>query len=76
MYVCVSLLVLLCPICLSGCVISNQSTSKNHPVDTGRKLNVHKTFRRRPGHLLNVLCTLNLRPVPTGHVIRIKSSVN
>ena len=24
------------------------------PVDTGRKLNVHKTFRRRRGHLLNV----------------------
>ena len=33
------------------------------PVDTGRKLNVHKTFRRRPGCLLNVLCTFNLRPV-------------
>ena len=38
----------------------------NNPVDTGRKLNVHKTFRRRPGHLLNVLCTFNLRPVSTG----------
>ena len=25
----------------------------HHPVDTGRKLNVHKTFRRRPGRLLN-----------------------
>ena len=36
------------------------------PVDTGRKLNVHKTFRRRPGRLLNVLCTFNLRPVSTG----------
>ena len=35
-------------------------------VDTGRKLNVHKTFRRRPGRLLNVLCTFNLRPVSTG----------
>ena len=33
------------------------------PVDTGRKLNVHKTFRKRP---LNVLCTFNLRPVSTG----------
>ena len=33
------------------------------PVDTGRKLNVHKTFRRRPGRLLNVLCRFNLRPV-------------
>ena len=31
------------------------------PVDTGRKLNVHKTFRRHPGRLLNVLCTFNLR---------------
>ena len=33
---------------------------------TGRKLNVHKTFRRRPGRLLNVLCTFNLRPASTG----------
>ena len=36
------------------------------PVNTGRKLNVHKTFRRRPGRprcLLDVLCTFNLRPV-------------
>ena len=37
-----------------------------NPVDTGRKLNVHKTFRRRPGRLLNVLCSFNLRPVSTG----------
>ena len=36
------------------------------PIDTGRKLNVHKTFRRRPGRLLNVLCTFNLRSVSTG----------
>ena len=36
------------------------------PIDTGRKLNVHKTSRRRPGRLLNVLCTFNLRPVSTG----------
>ena len=36
------------------------------PVDTGRKLNVHKTFRRRPGRLLNVLCTFNLCPVFAG----------
>ena len=41
------------------------STSSN-PVDTGRKLNVHKTFRRR---LLNVLCTFNLRPVSTGKIV-------
>ena len=36
-------------------------------VDIGRKLDVHKTFRRRPGrrpgHLLNVFYTSNLRPV-------------
>ena len=32
----------------------------SYPVDTGSKLNVHKTFRGRPGHLLNVLCTFNL----------------
>ena len=37
-----------------------------YPVDTGRKLNVHKTFRRRPGRLLKVLCTFNLHPVTTG----------
>ena len=39
----------------------------NYPVDTGRKLNVHKTFRRRPGRLSNVFCTFNLRPVSTGY---------
>ena len=38
----------------------------NNPIDTGRKLNVHKTFRRRPRRLLNALCTFNLRPVSTG----------
>ena len=37
-----------------------------NPVDTRRKLNVHKTFRRRAGRFLNVLCTFNLRPVSTG----------
>ena len=41
------------------------------PVETGRKLNVYKTFRRRPGRLLNVLCTFNLRPVSTGLAIPI-----
>ena len=32
------------------------------PLDTGRKLNAHKTFRRRPGRLLNILYTFDLRP--------------
>ena len=36
------------------------------PVDTERKFNVHKTFRKRPGRLLNVLCAFNLRPVSAG----------
>ena len=41
-----------------------------HPLGTGRKLNVHKTFRRRLGGLLNVLCTFNLRPVSRGqHIV-------
>ena len=41
------------------------------PADTGRKLNVHKTFRRRSGRLLNVLCTFNLRPVSTGELLQV-----
>ena len=36
------------------------------PLDTRRKLNVQKTFIRRPGRLPNVLCTFHLRPVPKG----------
>ena len=36
------------------------------PGEAGRKLTVHKTFRRRPGRLLNVVCTFNSRPVSTG----------
>ena len=50
-----------------------------YPVDTGRQLNVYKTFRRRPGRLLNALCTVNSRPVSTGSCIkfsRLKESVN
>ena len=37
-----------------------------YPVDTGRKLNVYKTFRKHSRRLLNVLCTFNLPPVDTG----------
>ena len=32
-----------------------ETTEITFPVDTGRKLKVHKTFRRRPGRLLNIL---------------------
>ena len=45
---------------------TNGSTALvNFPVDTGRKLNVHKMFRRRPGRLLNVSYTFNLRSAST-----------
>ena len=37
-----------------------------YPSRHRRKLNVHKTFRKRPVRLLNVLCTFNLCPVFTG----------
>ena len=37
--------------------------------DTGRKVNVHKTFRGRLGRLLNVLCTFSLRPASTGSLV-------
>ena len=38
-----------------------------YPLDTGRNLNVHKTFWKRPGNLMNVLFTFNLRPVFRGY---------
>ena len=47
-------------------VLQNKNLVEYIPEDTGRKLNVHKTFRRRLGRLLNVLYTFNLRPVSTG----------
>ena len=43
-------------------------SSISNPVDRGRNFNVQKTFRRRPGRLLNVLCTFKLRLVSTGKV--------
>ena len=46
------------------------------PVDAGRKLNVHKTFRRRQGRLLNVLYTFNQRPVSTGWFAKTKTGQN
>ena len=44
--------------------ISNVKIPTNTPVDTGRKLNAHKTFRRRPGR--SGRPTFNLRPVSAG----------
>ena len=46
--------------------------SNTYPLDKGRKLNVRKTFRGRHGRLLNLLCTLNLRPVSRGILISFK----
>ena len=48
--------------------LKKNTETRSFPVETGRKLNVHKTFRRRPGRLLKVLCAFNLRPVSTGFV--------
>ena len=39
---------------------------KPYSQDTGCKLNVHKTFKFRHGHLWNVFCTFNLRPLSRG----------
>ena len=36
---------------------------KPNPVDTGRKLNVHKTFRRRPGRSEDVQKTSYVRSI-------------
>ena len=52
--------------CILCDLILRQTRSHTIPVDAERKLSVHKTFRGRPGRLLNVLCTSNLRPVSTG----------
>ena len=45
-----------------------QVTLRLVPLDTGRKLNVHKAFRIHPGRLRKVFCTLNSRPAPKGYV--------
>ena len=52
---------------LQVCIKFIETSLKNNcPVDTGRKLNVDKTFRNCPERLLNVLNTFNLRPVSAG----------
>ena len=42
--------------------------SRTYRLDTGHELNVHKTFRRRPRRLLNILCAFNLRSVSKGQL--------
>ena len=43
-----------------------------YPVDTGRKLNVHKRFRRRPERFLDILCTFSLRLMSGVYLIKIR----
>ena len=40
----------------------------HYPVDTGNKLNNHKSFRRYCGHFVNVLYAFSLRPVSTEYL--------
>ena len=47
----------------------------NYPLNTGRKLNVSKTFSKRPERLLNVLCGCNLHPVPRGRRSRFSAKL-
>ena len=64
--------------CFFDASICSHSFFKIIAADAGGKLDVHKTFRRRPGRLLNVLCTFNLRPVSTGqlkHILGIKHAL-
>ena len=44
----------------------SRKISQISSLDTGRKLNVRKTLRRRPRRLLNVLRTFSLRPMSVG----------
>ena len=46
--------------------MSNYVYSESVPTDTGQKFNAHKTLRRPPRSLLDVLFTFNLRPVSAG----------
>ena len=55
------------PYVKSICISRVISLVCKYPVDTGRTLDVHKTFRIRPGGLLNVLCTFSLRVESTGY---------
>ena len=53
-------------VCIFMVLWSNSEKDSLFPLDTGRKLNAHKTFRRRLGLLLNVLCAFSLRLVSRG----------
>ena len=66
---------------LIACPDQMSIISFNFPVDKGRRLNVHKTFRRCHGRLLNVLCTFNLHSLCAvfllrRHVLRLHSLIS
>ena len=47
-----------------GCYKDKNKLVKNiDSFDTGRKCNIYKSFRRRLGRLLNILCVFSLLPV-------------
>ena len=46
--------------CISNKLTNIISRSKAYPVDAERKLNVHETFRRRPGYLIYVQFTYSV----------------
>ena len=58
------------------CKWLGESCLLDQPIDTGRKLNVYKTFRRRLGYLLNVLCKFDLRPVSAGKGNELRNNSN
>lgn len=52
---------------MTFCRKQSTSTKDNlYPLDAELKLNVHNSFRSRPGQILNVLYTYNLRSVSRG----------
>ena len=61
---------------VAATIIPQSNTKLKHAyrilLEKGRKFIVHKTFRRRPGHLVDVLCTLNSRPVSMGSMKRLE----
>ena len=56
----------LCPVGKYLCKVSNRDIN-THPLDTGCKLNVHMTFRRRAGRLVSFFYAVNLHFMSRDH---------
>ena len=52
--------------------LAKDISPKVNPVATARKLNVHKTLKKLPGRLLNVLCAFSLRPLSMENIKDLK----